>query len=278
MLRHKAILVAVVVMAVSAIGFMSPAVVLAAQTATSNGYKTTTAVSEGALVSIDPKDAQTVEMTTLTTRDSMVGVAVGQTQALVTFADGSSRIQVVSNGQTPTQVSTANGDIKKGDHLSISPINGVAMKASSPGKVIGIAQQDFDGTAGTGKKTVELSDSAGKKKTVQVGKIIINVTVEQWAPDGQPNSPMLNNLRNFLGSAVGKPVSNVQAVIAVSIVLFAILASATILYSSVSSSIHSIGRNPLSKGIIRRSLFVMIGLSTIVVVGAASAVYLILGG
>lgn len=278
MQRHKAILVAIVLMAVSALGLLVPELAVAAQTSTSQGFKINTAVSEGAVVSVDQKDSQAVEMTSLSSRDAMVGVAVSSGQALVTFSDGSGRVQVVSSGQAPAQVSTANGDIKKGDRLSISPISGVAMKASSAGKVIGVAQQDFDGTESKDKKSVELTDSAGQKKTVQVGKAVVEVSVEEWAPNGQPNSPLLNSLRSFLGTTVGKPVSNVQAVMAVAVVLFAILASGIILYSSVSSSIHSIGRNPLSKGIIRRSLFVMIGLSAIVVVGAASAVYLILGG
>ncbi len=278
MRRHKAILVAIVLMAVSALSLLVPELAQAAQTSTSQGFKINTAVSEGALVSIDQKDSQAVEMASLSSRDAMVGVAVSNGQALVTFSDGSGRVQVVSSGQAPTQVSTANGNIKKGDRLSISPISGVAMKASSAGKVIGVAQQDFNGTESKDKKSVELTDSAGQKKTVQVGKAVVEVSVEEWAPNGQPNSPLLNNLRSFLGTTVGKPVSNVQAVMAVAVVLFAILASGIILYSSVSSSIHSIGRNPLSKGIIRRSLFVMIGLSVIVVVGAASAVYLILGG
>ena len=252
--------------------------VSAVQSSTSEGYITTSEVSDGALVSFVEGKSQTVEMTTPATRGALLGIAVKPEQALVAITDGANRVQVVTSGVASAQVSTANGAITSGDYLSISPISGVAMKASSAGKVIGIAQADFSSDPGSGKTSVDLTDSKDQKQTVQVGKIAVKIVVEDWTPNGQPNSPILNNLRTFLGNAVGKPVGNAQALLSIGIIVLATLASGTIMYSAVSSSIRSIGRNPLSKGIIRRSLFVMLGLSAIVIIGAASAVYLILGG
>ncbi len=256
---------------------MGSAAVTSAQSATSQGFIAKDSISEGALVSLSPSDYKTIEMASPSNRDNLLGVAIKQEQALVAFGDGKNQVQVVQTGQAPVQVSTANGDIKMNDYLSVSPISGVAMKGQTAGKVIGVAQQDFS-SASKDTKQVTISDNQGVKKTVAVGLIVAQVTVRDWAPNGQPNSPILNGLRSFLGSAVGKPVSNTQALFSIGIIVLAILAAGTILYSSISSSIHSIGRNPLSKGIIRRSLFVMVGLAAVVLIGAGSAVILILGG
>lgn len=254
------------------------ATVAQAKSTTSQGFKTNQSVSEGAVVCRNKDDAQLVEMSTLDNRDRILGVAVKADESLVVLNDGSSRIQVVSSGLTEAQVSTSNGEIVPGDALSVSPISGVAVKAITSGKIIGIAQDSFTEEPGTGKTQVSLKDSKGKTTTVQVGSILVNVGVVDWAPTNEPNSPFLNGLRSMLGGAVGKPVSNAQALLCFAIIVLAILASATILYSAVSSSIHSIGRNPLSKTIIRRSLVVMIILVVVIIIGAGAAVYLILGG
>ena len=48
-------------------------------------------------------------------------------------------------GQVPVKVSLENGPIAIGDYLTSSLIPGVAMKATEPGPVIGIALQAFEG-------------------------------------------------------------------------------------------------------------------------------------
>lgn len=263
---------------VALVGFcLQAAPVRAAQAPNSQGYSSSTALSNGALVSGNASDSQEVEIATPSNRSQLLGVIVNPEDALVIFGSGTNQVQVVTSGTVSVQATTANGDIKFGDPLTISPISGVAMRAGSSGKIIGIAQEDFKGDA-NGKRSVELTDEKGQKKSVPVGTVMTKVGVVDWSPTEEPNSQILNGLRSFIGGAVGKQVSNTQALMAIGVILLALLASGIILFSAVSSSIHSIGRNPLSKGIIRRSLFVMIGLSAIVVIGAGSAVYLILGG
>lgn len=53
-------------------------------------------------------------------------------------------------GRVPTKVSSENGPIKIGDHLTSSSKPGVAMKASQAGPIIGMALEDYDG-AGVAK-------------------------------------------------------------------------------------------------------------------------------
>ena len=246
--------------------------------ATSQSYTLKGTVVTGTVVSLTQDNFLAIEAAKPENTERLLGVVVDPSDSLVAFtnANSDSRVQVVSTGAVYTQVSTVNGDIKTGDALCPSPISGVAMKATRSGKIIGIAQKDFSTVADT--KEVTITDTKGMNTNVKVGKLLVQVTVQDWHAPGVPNSQVLNDLRSVLANATGRPVSNAQAVIAISIVVMAMLISGIILYSAVSASIHSIGRNPLSKGIVRRSLIVMVALVGLILVGACSAVYLILRG
>lgn len=252
--------------------------VFAAKPQTSQGFKVKEAIDKGLLVSFDQNDTQFVEKSTAGTRERLAGVTIGSEQSVVSFAEGANKVQVANSGVIKIFVSNLNGDIKSGDALSVSPISGFAMRATTAGKVIGIANQDFIVSQALDTKTINVTSTDGQEKSVKFDQIDVQVSIQNWIPSGSQNSPLLNGLRGVVGGVVGKPISNIQAVLSFGVIIVAIIASATILYSSVSSSIRSIGRNPLSKGIIRRSLLVMVGLSLLVIVGAGSAVYLILGG
>jgi len=61
-------------------------------------------------------------------------------------------------GRVPTKVSTENGPIKAGDYITTSSKQGVGMKATSPGKVVGVALESYS-SSGVGKIMVFLNDS-----------------------------------------------------------------------------------------------------------------------
>jgi hypothetical protein len=53
-------------------------------------------------------------------------------------------------GRVPTKVNTENGTIKPGDMITASSTPGIGMKATEPGRVVGMALEGFSGS-GTGK-------------------------------------------------------------------------------------------------------------------------------
>ncbi len=264
------------VVATAFIFALSP--VALARQQTSQGYVATEKLKDGSLVSLGQGSSQNVEHSTVDNRGRLLGVVVNPTQTVVNFAEGQNKVQVATTGEAPLYVSDVNGVINADDPLTVSPVSGVAMRASTAGKIIGFARQNFDSTKANNIQDVELMSNDGQKKTTKVGLIQAQINVQDWVPSGTQNSAILNGLRGVVGNMAGRPVSNIQATAVVVMVLFALIASSIILYSSVSSSIHSIGRNPLSKGIIRRSLVLMVGLAIMLWIGTALAVYAILGG
>jgi hypothetical protein len=55
---------------------------------------------------------------------------------------------LVLTGRFPVKVTLENGPIKRGDYLTSSSKPGYAMRATEPGPTVGVALDDFDGSAG----------------------------------------------------------------------------------------------------------------------------------
>ncbi len=235
-------------------------------------------MSQGQLVCTLSGETHVVEAATLACRDLLVGAVVNAQQALVNYSLEPNDVSIATNGVVSLQVSTANGVIKRGDPLSPSPISGVAMKATTMGKIIGRAQDDFDDNTKGDHKQIEIKDEKGQNKIVNVGFANTLIAVEDWSPSGDSGNVIVNSIRNFISNAVGHPVTNAQAMMIVAITALALVAAGVIIYSAVSSSIHSIGRNPLSRRVVYSSLFTMMVIATSVVIGAAVVVSVIIRG
>lgn len=73
---------------------------------------------------------------------NMIGVVNQQSAIEIRFKNEPNTYPVITGGQAYVLVSLANGDIKKGDYITSSPIQGIGMKATVPGQVIGVALED----------------------------------------------------------------------------------------------------------------------------------------
>lgn len=228
-------------------------------------------VVAGALVSLKSGTANTVELSTAANIDRLLGVA-GQ-DSLIELSDGTGTVQIVTTGETAALVSDINGDVKTGDKITASPIAGVGMKATSSTLVVGTAQADLKSVE---TETRTVTDKKGKKQTVHIGAIPLQVDKVFYNAPNDQSSFLPPAVQDFANDLVGRQVSPLRVFFALSLVLFMFATVAIILYSSVRSSIISIGRNPLSEKSVHKGLL-QVGLT---VFGAMAftviVVYLIL--
>ncbi|MDD2758612.1 MAG: tail fiber domain-containing protein, partial [Patescibacteria group bacterium] len=105
--------------------------------------------------------ATAVVKCTATSTDSILGVISAGTGLVLSGSNATGTVSstVISTstpvssrplalaGRVPVKVSTANGVIKAGDYLTSSEVPGVAIKTKEPGRVVGMALQDFGDTA-----------------------------------------------------------------------------------------------------------------------------------
>ncbi|HSW66656.1 MAG TPA: hypothetical protein VLI54_05965 [Bacillota bacterium] len=212
-------------------------------------------IVSGAMVSLQAKSGNVVELTTVSNSRHILGV-VGA-GSLIELSNGSA-IQVVTRGTTPMLVSDINGVVKAGDRIAASPIDGVGMKTTQSSTIVGSAQADFDVNAA---QTRTLTDKNGKDRIVHIGSIGVLVAPGFFQAPAAP-SIVPSAVQDFVSNLAGHTVSPVRVLVAGFLTMLLFVAIAMLLYSAVRSSIIAIGRNPLSEPAVRKSLF-QVGLTTV---------------
>lgn len=242
-----------------------------AQSSISQGFNTEENLAPGTIVS-QKQGEDTVKSATLNDSNALIGVA--SSQSLVELSSGAKQAQVVTSGTTKALVSDINGEIRAGDKIAISPLEGIGMKAIKNGYVIGTAVADFSEAKDVTSR--QIADKTGKKNTVKIGSIPIQVNVSYFEDIDVNKSILPEFILNIARSVSGKEVSVLRVLVALLVLVVGIISIGILLYSSVRSSIISIGRNPLAASAVNKSLLQVAFLSLGVLLIMLSAAYLIL--
>ncbi|HEY1644792.1 MAG TPA: hypothetical protein VGF75_00215 [Candidatus Saccharimonadales bacterium] len=237
----------------------------------SRSYESTTPVPNGSLVSLVSGKTGYVEEANTSNEEHLVGVAVVTNQSLIAVNPSTGNIQVATTGTVNALVSTVNGNIGVGQEIAVSPFNGVGMKAIAGDRVIGTALTSFNPNT-AGATSEQVTDSAGNKHDLTIGFVKLTISV------GTMNSSnfSIQSLQQFVESLTGHPISVLRIIISLLIAFVAILAIVVLTYASIYGSIVSIGRNPLAKYAVFRTLTSVIGMVTFIAGVASATIYFLL--
>ncbi len=248
--------------------------------AVNQSYSADSSVQIGMIVELKPKDNSTVIPLTIKDINNMLGVVVPVSDSAIVLTPQTSTTQqvlVANSGRYTVLVSNQNGAIHSGDYLTISALDGVAMKASADQAqtvVVGKATTNFDGKTNV-IGTTSVKNSSGGNTTVAFGRVDVEVHIV-------PN-PLLENNTNLPGvfartanGFANKPVSSARLYLSAAVLLATLFLTSTLFYSGIRSGIVAIGRNPLAKKAIGRSLFQTVAAGLMIFIGGLFAVYLIL--
>jgi hypothetical protein len=249
----------------------------AAQASLSQGFATSNPIATGSLVALDEKSSGAVVTADTTNVGRLFGVVVPPSSASISLSGtGTGQVQVVTSGTANVLVSTAGGDIKVGDYITISPIAGVGQKVGdSNTRVVGTAQTDFNGSGdGVTKRTI---DDGNSKREVAIGQIPVVIAVSSYtSTDGKQPYAIPNWLQSLSNTLAGKAVSPIRIIIAGLILIVALISITVLLYSAVRNSIISIGRNPLSRSSVLRGLLQVVAIAIGILGVTAVAMYLVI--
>ncbi len=254
-------------------GFFGTPVVEAESTASiSQGFKTSeTDLATGAIVSLTSGSQNTIQLANTDRVNQLVGV-IGD-RPLIALSNNDKEAQVVISGTTLALASDINGDVKAGDKITASPINGIGMKANASSLVVGTAQADLT-SVHTTSKTVK--DKKGQPQTVKIGAVPLQVNITYYVAPEDKNAFLPPFLQSLANAVAGREVSPVRVLISSLVLVFGFISIAVLLYSSIRSSIISIGRNPLSEGAVRKSLFEVGATALGILLVMLLAIYLVL--
>lgn len=235
-------------------------------------------LQNGMIVQLAAKDTTKVEPVDINHAQKMHGVVVPPADAAVTLSPTSTTQQqvfVATSGRYDVLVSTQNGNIVSGDYVTISSLDGIGMKATSKeGQVLGKATATFDGVHGV-QSTTTVKDQDGKSRTVVIGRVPVEIAI-----GSNPDAERLINVPGFLQRTsqlvAGKSVSPWRIYVSLLILLGTLIVTGSLLYGGVRSGMVAIGRNPLARTSISRSLLQVVLAAIAVFVIGLLAVYLLL--
>lgn len=231
----------------------------------SHSYQSTGKISSGSIVSLDPKHGDFVETSDVTNGERLLGIVVASNDSLLAVDETAGLVQVATSGSAKTLVSTLNGDIKLGDQIAVSPFAGVGMKAGNGSRIIGLAQSTFS-SGSEGANQQEVTDKSGAKKQVYVGYVSANIAI--GVNNSGTRQDNLSALQKLGRSITGHTVSTTRVLISLAVAIVALMSLVTLAYASIYGGIISVGRNPLAKYAVFRTVSVVL---VMVVVTAAIA-------
>jgi hypothetical protein len=240
--------------------------------AISQGFKTTDAsLVTGALVSMTAGSQNSVELSNTERANRLIGI-LGD-NPLIELGNNDKEARVVTSGTTQALVSDINGDVKTGDRITPSPINGVGMRATASSMSVGTAQADLASVTAT---TKVVNDKNGQPQSVKIGGIPIQISVAYYIAPENENAfmpPFLQSTANYIAD---KDVSPVRILVSMIILTFGFASIVILMYSSIRSSIISIGRNPLSESAVRKGLLQVCAMAIGILLVMLVAIYLVL--
>jgi hypothetical protein len=243
------------------------------------GYSADSALDNGTIVQLSDKKANRVKVATQADMQNMFGVTVNRNSLPLTISNGDleNEVFVAVSGTYNVLVNTQGGEIKSGDYLTMSALNGVAMKAGTDeSTVLGRANAPFNGK-GVTLGSATLKDSTGKdNKTVYIGTIPVTINIQR-----NPNTKSTKaNVPDFLervGQAIAeKEVSPIRIYLSMGIAVICLIAAIVVLYAGIRNGVISIGRNPMSRKSIFKAILQVVLTSILILVIGLFAVYLLL--
>lgn len=235
------------------------------------GFEADDSLERGIIVVIDEEDSSKVHPATLERVEDLYGVVINPNDAALTISgeSESDQVYVATNGRYKALVSTQNGPIEPGDFITISSLEGIGMKVNDLAPVvIGRALSGFDGSNAI--STAQAGDGS-----VSVGRVDIDVLAARNPLQKPTEANIPDFLRRAAETIAGKPVAATRVYLAVFVFIVSTFIAGSLMYSGVRSSIISIGRNPLSKKSIIRSMIQVILVGLIIFIIGVFGVYLL---
>lgn len=213
-------------------------------------------VKDGSLVT---STEEGVTLTTVPYDAQILGVVARDASIIIASEETPNSVPVISNGLVYVLVSSAEGDIKKGDILTSSTTPGVGVKATKSGYVLGYAMEDY-------------SDSDPAK----VGKIVVNLSLHYY----NSRSTLAGTLTDILKIAVlptkDSPNALFKYLIAGLVVILSFLFAFLTFGRMAAKGIEALGRNPSASATIHLGIILNVTIVIgIILVGLIVAFFIL---
>lgn len=242
------------------------------------GYGADKPIDNGRIVVLTGEKANHVTLASQDNVQNMFGVTVNHNLVPIILSNEGvkNEVFVAVSGTYSVLVSTQAGAIESGDYLTLSSLDGVAMRAGDEEvTVFGRANAAFDGK-GVALGTHTLKDAEGGTKEVILGAVPVTIDIKNNPNHLSTDTNVPDFLRRVGQAVAEKEVSPIRIYLSLGISAVSLIAAIAVLYAGVRNGVISIGRNPMTKRAIFRALIEIILTSILILIIGLFAVYLLL--
>ncbi len=231
-------------------------------------------LQNGLIVSIDPEEPDSIRLASLSSGKYSLGIINDSLSNAITFTKDNASLSVALSGEVAVYVSDANGDIKKGDFIGVSWLEGVGMRAldNQDQKLIGVALEDYNPDDSSQYGSIDTADGS---KDVSVDAIQVRLFSKEGSVDAIGASQS-SGIENFANSVAGKNVNPIRVLAGSLIFVMGVALAGFFSFSSVRASFISVGRNPMASASIYRNLVQVSMISVAALVIGATLSYVVL--
>lgn len=278
-MKTKQLIIGAVLTAIATLGFAVAAHAVDSGGGSVQGYSAAKPIDFGTIVELENREQRKVKVASQKDLKNMFGVVVDPQQLPIRLSSGDleNETYVAVSGTYNVLVSTQGGDIKPGDYITLSSLNGIGMKAGTEeASVFGRAITGFNNTSPS-RGAAKIQDVDGNVlKDVKLGSVQLTIEI-QSNPNEKSTDVNVPDALKRVGQAIAeREVSAIRIYISMAITAVSLISALVVLYIGVRSSVISIGRNPMSKKSIFRALLEVILTSALILVIGLFAVYLLL--
>jgi hypothetical protein len=243
-------------------------------------YGADTSLQPGTIVRLADKTGTKVAPAQSSNPKEIYGLVVPATNLsiTVTSSDLPNPVFVGTSGAYNALVSTEGGTIKAGDYITVSSIDGVGRLAA-PGEkvtVAGRATADFDGKSNTLGSVQLKTKGGGDGQKVALGSISLVIDIKDNPQEKSTKANVPPFLEKLGEEIADKQVSPIRIYLSIAITGITVVVALVLLYAGVRNAVIAIGRNPLSKKTIVRTLVEIILAGFIILIIGLFTVYLLL--
>lgn len=202
-------------------------------------------VEDGDIVSFSPQGY----FLSKTQYDSlMIGVVTKNPAISLESIQAKISYPVVSTGNTYVNVTTSNGNIKKGDPITSSSLLGKGTKGTHTGYIIGTALEDYSST-----------------NTKAIKKIAVNLSIHYYASQTSVKTSIFDIFNLSKVATYEEPIQAFKYFVAAIIVILSFVFGFFSFARTATKGLEALGRNPLAGRIIQFGILLNIVVAVIIV-------------
>ena len=164
----------------------------------------------------------------------IIGIVTSNPAVSLEILGSKKSYPVVATGNTFVNVTTTNGNIKKGDSITTSTIPGKGMKATKTGYIVGVAVEDYSST-----------------NTKAVKKLGVTLNVHFYLSPNTANNSIFNVVDLSALATYDEPIKAFKYFVASLTVVLSFVFGFFSFARTATKGLEALGRNPLASRIIQ---------------------------